>query len=121
MKFIKLHHHGDQSQDEINKLHAEAERLRMQLAACGVVATANTQESANKARAMHPEYMSASCQDVMGAVDREMALRDQISRQTELILKMVAAAEQVIAISDRKHEAWDALKSLIGVTKDGDA
>lgn len=78
----------------IGKLREEAELLRMQLAACGVVAMANTPESANKARAMHPEYMSASCRDVMGAVDREMALRDQISRQAELIHKN-AAAEQI--------------------------
>lgn len=108
-------------QGEINKLRAEAELLRMQLAACGVVAMANTPESANKARAMHPEYMSASCHDVMGSVDREMALRDQISRQAELIRKMAVAAEQVVAISDRNHEVWDALKSLIDVTKGGEA
>ncbi|HLV16000.1 MAG TPA: hypothetical protein VKY70_00865 [Pseudomonas sp.] len=63
---------------ERDQLRAEAERLRMQLAACGVVALANTPESAAKARDMHPDYMSASCQDVMRVVDREMALRAEV-------------------------------------------
>ena len=51
------------------------ERLQMQLVACGVVALANTPESAARARDMHPDYMSASCSDVMMAVDREMHQR----------------------------------------------
>ena len=56
---------------------AESERdaLRMQLVACGVVALANTPESAANAREMHPDYRSAACDDVARAVDREMALR----------------------------------------------
>ena len=58
-------------------LEAECERLRMQLAACGVVALANTPESAAQARQMHSDYMSASCSDVADAVDREMTLRQQ--------------------------------------------
>ena len=61
----------------IAQLEAECERLRMQLAACGVVALANTPESAAQARQMHPDYMSASCSDVADAVDREMTLRQQ--------------------------------------------
>jgi regulator of replication initiation timing len=63
---------------ERNQLRVEVERLRMQLAACGVVAMSNTPESAAKARDMHPDYMSASCQDVMRVVDREMALRAEV-------------------------------------------
>lgn len=57
----------------------EIERLRMQLAACGVVALSNTPESAKNARIMHPDYMSASCEDVARAVDREMELRAEIA------------------------------------------
>lgn len=57
----------------------ECERLRMQLTACGVVALSNTPESAAKARDMHSDYMSASCQDVMRAVDSEMALRAELA------------------------------------------
>ena len=61
----------------IAQLEAEREKLHMQLAACGVVALANTPESAAQARQMHPDYMSASCSDVADAVDREMTLRQQ--------------------------------------------
>ena len=60
---------------EIAELRAEVERERMRLAACGVVANANTPESAAKAREMHPDYRSASCGDVARAVDREIQLR----------------------------------------------
>lgn len=60
-------------------LEAENERLRLQLAACGVVAMANTPETAAKARDMHPDYKSASCDDVARAVDREMALRAELA------------------------------------------
>ena len=65
----------DKAQAIIDGLRGEVERLHMQLAACGVVALANTIESAGEARQMHPDYMSASCSDVAGAVDREIALR----------------------------------------------
>ena len=65
----------DEADAEIAKLRAENDALRMQLVACGVVALANTPESAANAREMHPDYHSASCDDVARAVDREMALR----------------------------------------------
>lgn len=64
---------------EVERLRAELERLRMQLAACGVVAMANTPESAVKARDMHPEYRSASCDDVARVVDSEMELRAKMA------------------------------------------
>lgn len=67
----------------IAELREECERLRMQLAACGVVALANTPESASEARQMHQDYMSASCSDVAGAVDREMTLRQQLAELRE--------------------------------------
>lgn len=70
---------------------AENERLRQQLTACGVVAMANTSESAAQQRAMHPDYMSGSCQEVMAAVDREMALRTQRDRLLDA-LKLYEAA-----------------------------
>lgn len=65
----------------IDGLSGEVERLQMQLAACGVVALANTIESAGEARQMHPDYMSASCSDVADAVDREIALRTERDQQ----------------------------------------
>lgn len=59
----------------LEETQAELERTRLQLAACGVVARANTPESANSAREMCDDWKSASCDDVARAVDREMSLR----------------------------------------------
>jgi len=63
----------------IAELEKELETERMRLAACGVVALANTRESAEKARQMHSDYMSASCLDVMRAVDAEIGYREVIA------------------------------------------
>ena len=65
----------DEADARFAELEAELERERMRLAACGVVAMANTPESAARARDMHPDYRSASCDDVARAVDAEMAMR----------------------------------------------
>jgi hypothetical protein len=65
----------DQVDARIAELEAELERERMRLAACGVVAVANTPESAARARDMHPDYRSAACDDVARMVDSEMAMR----------------------------------------------
>ena len=56
-------------------MDTELERERMRLAACGVVAMADTPESAQKARDMKEEYRSASCEDVARRVDECVALR----------------------------------------------
>lgn len=61
--------------DRMKKAEAELERERMRLAACGVVAMADTPESAAKAREMRDEYRSASCDDVARRVDECMTLR----------------------------------------------
>ncbi len=60
---------------EVRRLNAELERERMRLAACGVVAMADTPESAAQAREMRDEYRSASCDDVARRVDECMTLR----------------------------------------------
>ncbi len=65
---------------EIDRLRAELEREQMRLAACGVVAMANTPDTAAKARDILPEYRSASCDDVARAVDENMKLRAAIER-----------------------------------------
>ena len=66
---------SDWAADEIERLRAELETERMRLAACGVVALANTPDSAAQAREMLPEYQSASCDDVARMVDENMRLR----------------------------------------------
>ena len=73
--------------DEIERLRADLEREQLRLAACGVVALANTPESAAKARQMHDDYRSASCDDVARAVDREMALRAALVAAMEIVQK----------------------------------
>lgn len=65
---------------EIEQLRADLEKEQMRLAACSVVALANTEETAKKARdSIHPDYRSAAMNDVANAVDREMALRAEIA------------------------------------------
>lgn len=69
---------------EIDRLQAELDRERMRLAACGVVALADTPESAAKARDMHPDYRSASCDDVARRVDECMSLRADAQKWRDL-------------------------------------
>jgi len=75
------------AEKEIERLRADLEREQLRLAACGVVALANTPESAAKARQMHDDYRSASCDDVVRAVDREMALRAALVAAMEIVQK----------------------------------
>lgn len=65
---------------EIEALEAEVERLRMQLAACGVLAQSNTPETLKRNRQMHAYYDCASVQDVIRCVEREIALRAENAR-----------------------------------------
>lgn len=81
--------------NRVKELNAELELERMRLAACGVVAMANTPESAAKAREMRPEYRSASCDDVAAAVDREMALRVNVESQVKLIAQLREVLKEV--------------------------
>src|SRR5690606_35153361 len=61
-----------------DELRAELETERMRLAACGVVALANTPDSVKQALEMLPEYWSASCGDVARMVDENIKLRARI-------------------------------------------
>jgi hypothetical protein len=65
---------------EVRRLREENERLRVQLAGCGVAAMQNTADS-RKDRIKSGDYgWSASYSDVCGAVDREIALREENER-----------------------------------------
>ena len=62
-------------------LRQQAEQIeteRMKLVACGVVAMADTPDSARIAREMHVDYRSASLDDVIRRVDECMALRSEV-------------------------------------------
>lgn len=90
---------------ERDSLKAELEIERGRLAACGVVAMADTPESAAKARDMKGEYRSASCDDVARRVDECMALR-QIDR--EKVRDAIAdALGSMIYCCTRAWEAWN--------------
>jgi hypothetical protein len=64
------------SNGDVDGLRNEAERLRMQLAGCGVAAMGNTTQEVAKRLDRSSPYWSASYGDVCAAVDREMRLRD---------------------------------------------
>lgn len=68
----------------IDNLEAENERLRMQIVACGVVAMADTPAGSIEARNMHPDYKSASCDDVARRVDECITLRAEVERLKDL-------------------------------------
>lgn len=79
----------DALRQQLAERDAQIERLQMQLAACGVVALANTPGSAGEARQMHPDYMSGSCSDVADAVDREIAMRQQRDNIAQILRDLV--------------------------------
>lgn len=71
----------EQLTSEVIERDNEIDRLRMQLAACGVAALANTRESSalDRIPPSNPAY-SASYADVCAAVEREIAQREEIDR-----------------------------------------
>ena len=62
---------------ERDEAREELETERIRLAACGVVAMADTKKTRTKAREMLPEYRSASLSDVERRVDECIKLREQ--------------------------------------------
>jgi hypothetical protein len=80
---------------EIEQLNAELERERMRLSACGIVALANTEESATKARLMHDDYRSASCDDVARMVDVQMKLRTQVEQLNAKVAMMSEVIKEI--------------------------
>ena len=83
----------DMPADVIIALRAELERERMRLAACGVVALADTPDSAATARDMHPDYRSASCDDVARRVDECIALRSEVAALRAALLDVARRVE----------------------------
>jgi hypothetical protein len=63
--------------EQRDNAHREVEKLRMQLATCGVLAVCNTPKSLAKHRVMHPDYECESVLAVIAAVEREIDLREE--------------------------------------------
>ncbi len=73
--------------DTIKGLRLELETERMRLAACGVVALADTPESAANARTMKDEYRSDSCDAVAMRVDECMRLRTELAEARDKAIR----------------------------------
>jgi uncharacterized small protein (DUF1192 family) len=66
---------------EIDRLRAEVEQMHVQLANCGVTAICNTHQSRENQKCVEGDYgWSQSYQDVIEAVGREIALREESRR-----------------------------------------
>jgi len=106
---------------EVAELRAELERERIRLAACGVVAKADTPESAKKARDMHPDYHSASLDDVISMVDALMAERARQARSQEVAEPAPVAGGLMergklaidIALYDEDDHQWNESRAAI--------
>ena len=95
----QMHHAATGSHDgprlgvveDVAAVAAELERERMRLAACGVVALADTPDSAAKGREMLPEYRSASCDDVARRVDECMQMRVE-REELAMMIRMLTSS-----------------------------
>jgi len=98
-----------QCADAIEALQAENERLRVQLAGCGVAAMQNT-ESSKAQRVQKESYgWSESYGDVCRAVDREIELRaerDQLQAENE---RLELALEKACRKSEELQSRLDAM------------
>ena len=83
--FNKFRENPEQFLVKVRELKAELEKERMRLAAVGVVAMADTPESAAKARDMLSEYRSASLSDVERRVDECISLREDVAKLREQV------------------------------------
>lgn len=92
--------------DRLKKAEAELERERTRLAACGVVAMADTKESAYQVRKMVEEYRSASFDDVARRVDECMALR---AERDALVAKLAELEGQEPVAFGNRDELDDIL------------
>jgi len=96
---------------QLLSLKKELERERLRLAACGVVAMADTPESAAKARNICPDFWSASLDDVIRQVD---ALMEARAAQPSATPPAPPAPEvgEVGELSPKEVEAQDAFTQM---------
>ena len=81
---------------EIAEKDAECERLRVQLAGCGVAAMCNTERSREQQKCVEGDYgWSQSYQDVVNAVGREIELRDKLQAAESLAAARLADQEAI--------------------------
>jgi len=92
-----------------NEALAALEREQIRLAACGVVALSDTPDSAAAARKMHPDYESASCNDVARRVDECIALRQLARELRDALGELVAGVDGWVddVNNDSSWDGWD--------------
>jgi len=96
--------------DHIQVIEHELELERLRLAACGVVALADTDDSEIKAREMLPEYRSAALSDVERRVDECIKLREQLAYITK----------QRDALAEALEWYAEKVKDCRKITREGD-
>lgn len=107
---------------EVESLKTQLERERMRLAACGVVAMSDTQESAARNRDMHADYKSASCDEVARRVDECMTLRTQLAAREANVARLREALVAVETEGLRNHNTrcrlwWGLVRAAIKDTQ----
>jgi len=91
-------------QEKIDNVLEELEIERASLSVCGVVALANTKESAKRQRQISDKYKSASLTEVINAVDREMQYREEVDAQAKELKALRGFANS--AIEEFDEETW---------------
>ena len=79
---------------ELTEAREELETERIRLAACGVVALADTESSREKAREMPPQYRSASLGDVERRVDECIRLRAELVEARSNFIRTLGQVHQ---------------------------
>ena len=97
---------------ELTAAREELETERIRLAACGVVAMADTKESRTKAREMLPQYRSASLSDVERRVDECIELREQRDKLAEALNKMISICSCKTEDIDTVNEIRDFVDTI---------
>ena len=120
--------------ETVSKLEQENELQRIQLAACGVLAMSNTEDSLKQNYKMKPEYLCASVQDVHDAVLREIALRKENVKLKQVLdqiddiqtddgvanLVIAQAAERIDELAKENRQLKECIDTAIEMIKDGD-
>jgi hypothetical protein len=91
-----------QAAAELRRLEAAIERERMRLAACDVIACADTPETAVKARQMHEDYKGPAFESVARRVDECIKLR-------AVNAQLLEALETAFAMRVTNHREWEAI------------
>lgn len=81
---------------KIKRLENEAEVLRMQLAACGVAAMQNTEETKKERITRDNPYWTASYGDVCRAVDAEIKYRTELEEVIKAFQHECATANAIL-------------------------